>query len=72
MDYLVLFMQEVFIYMKLFLSKQIETNDKETALLAILNGMYSNKHDYLLTSISLIGYEMTGRFLKTANRKNVQ
>ena len=55
--------------MKLFLDKQLSTNDKETALLAILNGMYSNKHSHLSTSIGLIGYEMTGRFLKTSNRK---
>lgn len=55
--------------MKLFLDKQLNTNDKETALLAILNGMYSKKYNHLSTSISLIGYEMTGRFLKTANRK---
>lgn len=55
--------------MKLFLDKQLNANDKETALLAILNGMYSNKYDHLSTSISLIGYEMTGRFLKTSNKK---
>lgn len=55
--------------MKLFLDKQLSTNDKETALLAILNGMYSSKYGHLSTSISLIGYEMTGRFLKTSNRK---
>lgn len=55
--------------MKLFLDKQLNTNDKETAVLAILNGMYSKKYDHLSTSISLIGYEMTGKFLKTANRK---
>ena len=40
--------------MKLFLNPKIMTNDKETALLAILNGMYSNKHEYLITSVSLI------------------
>lgn len=55
--------------MKLFLDKQLNTNDKETALLAILNGIYSKKYDHLSTSISLIGYEMTGRFLKSSNRK---
>lgn len=55
--------------MKLFLDKQLITNDKETALLAVLNGMYSNKCSHLSTSVSLIGYEMTGRFLKTSNRK---
>lgn len=55
--------------MKLFLDKQLNTNDKETALLAILNGMYSRKYDHLSTSISLIGYEMTGKFLKTSNKR---
>lgn len=62
-------MQRDVIYMKLFLDKQFSTNDKETALLAILNGMYSKKYGHLSTSISLIGYEMTGKFLKTSNRK---
>ena len=55
--------------MKLFLDKQLNTYDKETALLAILNGMYSRKYDHLSTSISLIGYEMTGKFLKTSNKR---
>ena len=55
--------------MKLFLDKQLNTNDKETAILAILNGMYSKKYNHLSTSVSLIGYEMTGRFLKSSNRK---
>lgn len=56
--------------MKLFLSKELYTDDKETVVLAILNGMYSKKKDYVATSISLIGYEMTGRFLKTSFRKD--
>ena len=55
--------------MKLFLDKQLNTNDKETAIIAILNGMYSKKYDHLSTSVSLIGYEMTGKFLKSSNRK---
>ena len=55
--------------MKLFLNPKIMTNDKETALLAILNGMYSNKHEYLITSVSLIGYAITGKFLKSSNRR---
>lgn len=62
-------MQRNVIYMKLFLDKQLNTDDKETALLAILNGMYTKKYDHLSTSISLIGYEMTGKFLKTSNKK---
>ena len=55
--------------MKLFLDKQLNTNDKETALLAILNGMYCKKYEHLSTSVSLIGYEMTGKFLKSSSRK---
>ena len=55
--------------MKLFLSKDIKTDDKETVLLAILNGMYSTKQEYLITSIGLIGHEMTGRFLKTSIKR---
>lgn len=62
-------MQRIDIYMKLFLDKQLNTNDKETVILAILNGMYSKKSNHLSTSVSLIGYEMTGRFLKISNRK---
>ena len=38
-------MQSNVIYMKLFLDKQLNTNDKETAILAILNGMYSKKNN---------------------------
>lgn len=55
--------------MKLFLDKQLNTNDKETAILAILNGMYSKKYNHLSTSVGLIAYEMTGRFLKTSNKR---
>lgn len=55
--------------MKLFLSKDIKTDDKETVLLATLNGMYSTKQEYLITSIGLIGHEMTGRFLKTSIKR---
>lgn len=55
--------------MKLFLDKQLNTEDKETAIMAILNGMYCKKYGHLSTSISLIGYEMTGKFLKTSNKR---
>ena len=54
--------------MKLFLDKQLNIDDKETAIMAILNGMYCNKYGHLSTSVSLIGYEMTDRFLKTSNK----
>jgi hypothetical protein len=62
-------MQRNVIYMKLFLDKQLNTNDKETAILVILNGMYSKKYNHLSTSVNLIGYEMTGKFLKTSNKR---
>lgn len=62
-------MQRNIIYMKLFLDKQLNTDDKETGIMAILNGMYCKKYGHLSTSASLIGYEMTGKFLKSANRK---
>lgn len=55
--------------MKLFLDKQLNTDDKETAIMAILNGMYCKKYGHLSTSVSLIGYEMTGKFLKTSNKR---
>lgn len=61
-------MQRKVIYMKLFLDKQLNIDDKETAIMAILNGMYCNKYGHLSTSVSLIGYEMTDRFLKTSNK----
>ena len=37
--------------------------------IAILNGMYSNKYGHLSTFVNLIGYEMTGKFLKTSNKR---
>lgn len=62
-------MQRNVIYMKLFLDKQLNTDDKETTIMAILNGMYCKKYGHLSTSINLIGYEMTGKFLKTSNKR---
>lgn len=55
--------------MQLFINKDVNIDDKETALLAILNGMYSKKYNHLATSISLIGYEMTGNFLKVSDKR---
>ena len=62
-------MQRNVIYMKLFLDKQLNIDDKETAIMAILNGMYCKKYGHLSTSVSLIGYEMTGKFLKTSSKR---
>ena len=56
--------------MNLFLSKNIELADKETVVIAILNGLYSNKNENLYISISLLGYAITGRFLNVKNNKD--
>ena len=56
--------------LKLFISKSRNLDEKEVTVLAILNGMYSNKHDYLKTAINIIGHTLTGRFLKTSNRRD--
>ena len=56
--------------MNLFLSKNIDLNAKETVVMAILNGLYSNKNENLYTSISLLGYAITGRFLNAKNQKD--
>lgn len=56
--------------MNLFLSKNIDLNDKETVVMAILNGLYSNKNENLYISTNLLGYAITGRFLNTKNQKD--
>ena len=56
--------------MNLFLSKNIDLNDKETVVMAILNGLYSNKNENLYTSTNLLGYAITGRFLNVKNNKD--
>ena len=56
--------------MNLFLSKNIELDDKETVVMAILNGLYSNKNENLYISTSLLGYAITGRFLNVKNQKD--
>lgn len=55
---------------KIFINKNLDLDEREMSVMAALNEMYSNKHDYLYTSISIIGYELTGRFLKTKNKKD--
>ena len=56
--------------MNLFLSKNIDLNDKETVVMAILNGLYSNKNENLYISTNLLGYAITGRFLNVKNNKD--
>lgn len=57
--------------MTLFLSKEIITDSKECTVLAALNGLYSNKHEKLFTSIDEIGYFITGRFLDLKQDKTI-
>ena len=57
--------------MTLFLSKNLETSDKELLVLAVLNGLYTNKHETLFTSVDEIGYFATGRFLETKKDKTI-
>lgn len=55
------------IMLKLFISKSIELNERELTILAILNGLCSNKHDYLTISISGIAYNLTKKWIDTRN-----
>lgn len=54
---------------KIFINKNMDLNERELAVIAALNEMYSSKHKYLYASISMIGYELTGKFLKTKNKR---
>ena len=56
--------------MNLFISKHIDLSDKEAVVIAILNGLYSNKNENLYVSTSLLGYAITGRFLNVKNQKD--
>lgn len=56
--------------LKLFISKSKNLDEKEATVLAILNGMYSNKQDYLITSARGIGCEACGRFLNATVKKD--
>ena len=42
----------------------MDLDEKEIVVLAVLNGLYSNKMEQLATSVNIIGYFVTGRFLK--------
>ena len=55
---------------KIFIDKDIGLDERELAVIAVLNGLYSTKHENLWTSVEFIGYGMTGRFLKTQNKKD--
>ena len=56
--------------LKLFIGKSKELDEKEIVVLAALNGMYSVRWEQMVTSIDCIGYFITGRFLKTAIKRD--
>ena len=56
------------IMLKLFIGKSKDMDEKELAVMAILNGLYSNKQDYLTTSIAGIAYNMTNRWIDIRNK----
>ena len=56
--------------LKLFIGKSKDLDEKEIVVLAALNGMYSVRWEQMVTSIDCIGYFITGRFLKTAIKRD--
>lgn len=56
------------IMLKLFISKSIALDEKELTIFAILNGLSSNKHEYLTISISGIAYNLTKRWIDFRNK----
>lgn len=56
--------------LKLFISKSRddELNEQEIAVLAILNGLQCNTHEYLFTSTVEIAYTMTERWIDARNK----
>lgn len=56
--------------LKIFISKEIDLDSKELSVIAALNGLYSNKQDYLITSVSSIGYFLSGSFLNKSVKRD--
>lgn len=56
--------------LKLFIGKSKDLDEKEIVVLVALNGMYSVRWEQMVTSIDCIGYFITGRFLKTAIKRD--
>lgn len=56
--------------LKIFINKEIELEAKEMAVMAALNGLYSNKQENLITSISSIAYFLSGKFLDKSVKKD--
>ena len=56
--------------LKLFISKSgnYELSEQEVAILAVLNGLQCNKHEYLFTSTVEIAYTMTERWIDARNK----
>lgn len=52
---------------KLFISKELDMDEKEIAIMAVLNGLQTNKQEHVNISILGIGYELTGRWLDARN-----
>ena len=70
MPFLVLRKGQRIIMLKIFISKSEELDAKELAVLAALNGLYSNKQEYLITSVYSIGYFLSGKFLNKSVKKD--
>lgn len=56
--------------LKLFISKSNGLDEKEMSVLAMLNGLYSNKQEVLITSASILGYMASGRFLNVSIQRD--
>lgn len=56
--------------LKIFISKEKELDSKELSVMAALNGLNSNKQDYLITSVNGIGYFLSGRFLDKSVKRD--
>lgn len=70
MPFLVLRKGQRIIMLKIFISKEIDLDSKELSVIAALNGLYSNKQDYLITSVSSIGYFLSGSFLNKSVKRD--
>lgn len=70
MPFLVLRKGQRIIMLKIFISKEIDLDSKELSVMAALNGLYSNKQDYLITSVSGIGYILSGCFLNKSVKRD--
>lgn len=58
------------IMLKLFISKAVKLDEKEMVVLAALNGLYSIRQEFLLTSVDILGCFISGRFLKTTTQRD--